>query len=116
MGYLLDWTENVVGKKENADYQHFLLYPLMLSIAIILRAMKTRDCLVKIKEHKLVKIKSTVRRQIKNDSNDGISAKSRGRKKERRVKKQNGKKKKNIVGYKPVLLWKCWFFFSTWKC
>ena len=25
--YLCDWLENIVGKGENAGYQHFLLFP-----------------------------------------------------------------------------------------
>ena len=33
---LFDWVENIVGKGENADYQHFLLFPTMFSKGLFL--------------------------------------------------------------------------------
>ena len=29
--FFFGWVENIVGKGENADYQHFLLFPTMFS-------------------------------------------------------------------------------------
>ena len=37
-----DREENIVGKGENAGYQHFLLFPHCFQ-----KAVKTRDCLEK---------------------------------------------------------------------
>ena len=40
-------VENILGKGENAGYQHFLLFPKMFSKASFLRVVKSRDCVVK---------------------------------------------------------------------
>ena len=37
MIYVTDWVENIVGKGENAGYQHFLLFPTMSSKGIFSR-------------------------------------------------------------------------------
>ena len=42
--FYLRREENIVGKGENAGYQHFLLFP-MFSIAFFCTARKTRDSL-----------------------------------------------------------------------
>ena len=42
-----DGIENVVGKGENAMYQHFLLFPTMISKDFFLGVNKSRDCMVK---------------------------------------------------------------------
>ena len=39
--------ENIMGKGENAGYQHFLLFS-MFSKAISFRVIKSQDCVVKI--------------------------------------------------------------------
>ena len=41
--FLVDRLENIAGKRENADYQHFLLTPSMFSKVIFLRVLKSRD-------------------------------------------------------------------------
>ena len=38
--------ENIVGKRENAGYQHFLLFPTLLSKGFF-RVVKNRNCEVK---------------------------------------------------------------------
>ena len=43
-----DKFENVVGKGENAGYQHLLLFPQWFSKASLSRVVKTRDCLVRV--------------------------------------------------------------------
>ena len=43
---LYNRVENTVGKGENADYQHFLLFS-QFSKAFFFRVVKSRDCLVK---------------------------------------------------------------------
>ena len=43
---LLDRIENTVGKGENADYQHFLLFPVFYK-AFIIRVIKSLDFTVK---------------------------------------------------------------------
>ena len=49
--FVLGRVENIVGKGENAGYQHFLLFPQCfqkLSILVFLyRVIKSRDCVVK---------------------------------------------------------------------
>ena len=40
---LLDKVENMVGKGENAVYQHFLLFPPVFSKALFFRVSKTQD-------------------------------------------------------------------------
>ena len=44
---VLERVENIVGKGENAGYQHFLLFPTVFSKAFFLRIVKSRDCVVK---------------------------------------------------------------------
>ena len=39
--------ENMVGKGENAGYQHFLLFSTMFLKALFLRVINSRDCVVK---------------------------------------------------------------------
>ena len=39
--------ENIVGKEENAGYQHFLLFPTMFSKGFFLQCVKSRHCMVK---------------------------------------------------------------------
>ena len=40
--FILGRVENIVGNGENADYQHFLLFPKCFQ-----RVCESRDCLVK---------------------------------------------------------------------
>ena len=40
-------AENIVGKGENAGYQHFLLFPKCFQEASSLRVVKRQDCVVK---------------------------------------------------------------------
>ena len=48
-----DRVENIVGKGENAGYQHFLLFPAfspfptMFSKGFFVRVVKSRDCVVR---------------------------------------------------------------------
>ena len=42
-----DKIENIVGKGENADYQHFLLYPQCFQKASFFGVVKSQDCVVK---------------------------------------------------------------------
>ena len=45
---VLHKVENIVGKGENAGYQHFLLFPAMLSIGLELpQGQLTQDCVIK---------------------------------------------------------------------
>ena len=53
MIYVFDGAENIVGKGENAGYQHFLLFPTMFSKGLVLRGVKSWDCVVKVKCEKL---------------------------------------------------------------
>ena len=46
MIYVFDRVENIVGKGENAGYQHFLLF-LQCSLKLFLRVVKSRDYVVK---------------------------------------------------------------------
>ena len=39
--------ENIVGKGENAGYQHFSPFPTMFSKDFFLSVVKSRDCVVK---------------------------------------------------------------------
>ena len=41
--FLLGKVENIVGKGENDDYQHFLLFPEWFSKGYFLRAIESRD-------------------------------------------------------------------------
>ena len=45
--YVYDRVENIVGKGENAGYQHFLLFPQCFQKVFFLRVVKSRDCAVK---------------------------------------------------------------------
>ena len=40
-------VENIVGKGENAGYQHFLLFPQWFQKASFLGVVKSLDCVVK---------------------------------------------------------------------
>ena len=40
----LDKEENIVGKEENAGYQHFLLFPRCFSKAYFFSVTKSGDC------------------------------------------------------------------------
>ena len=40
-------VENIVGKGENAGFQHFLLFPQFFPKAFFVRVVKSRDCVVK---------------------------------------------------------------------
>ena len=44
---VLGRTENIVGKEENAGYQHFLLFPRYFQTAFFLKVVKSRNCVVK---------------------------------------------------------------------
>ena len=44
-------VENIVGKGENAGYQHFLLFTKMFSKGILHGVVKSRDCVVKSMQH-----------------------------------------------------------------
>ena len=39
--------ENIVGKGENAGYQHFLLFPQCFQKVFLSRGVKSRECLIK---------------------------------------------------------------------
>ena len=46
--FVLDKIENIVGKEENAGYQHFLLFPQCFQKGIFFfRVVKSWDCVVK---------------------------------------------------------------------
>ena len=48
MKFGMEKVENIVGKGENAVYQHFLLFfPQMFSKGFLLKVIKSRDCVVK---------------------------------------------------------------------
>ena len=40
-------VENIVGKGENAGYQHFLLFSQSFQKASFFKVVKSRDCVVK---------------------------------------------------------------------
>ena len=44
---VFDRVENMVGKGENADYQHFLLFPQCFPKPSFLRFIKSLDCVIK---------------------------------------------------------------------
>ena len=44
---VFDRVENIVGKGENAGYQHFLLFPQFFSKGVLLGVVKSRSCVVK---------------------------------------------------------------------
>ena len=41
-------AENIVGKRENAGHQHFLLFSTMFSKAVFFRVAKNQVCVVKV--------------------------------------------------------------------
>ena len=43
-----DRIENILGKGEKADYQHFLLFPQWFLKGFFLGVVKSQDCVVKI--------------------------------------------------------------------
>ena len=43
---VFDREENIVGKGENAGYQHFLLFPQCFPKPTSLGVVKSRDCVV----------------------------------------------------------------------
>ena len=45
--FVFDSVENILGKGENAGYQHFLLFPQCFQKASFLGVVKSRDCVVK---------------------------------------------------------------------
>ena len=45
----LDRIENIVGKGENAGYQHFLLFSQCFQKGLFLRVVERWDCVVKSK-------------------------------------------------------------------
>ena len=44
--FVLDWVENIVGKRENS-FSTFSPFPTMFSKAISFEVVKSRDCVVK---------------------------------------------------------------------
>ena len=44
---VFDRIENIMGKGENAGYQHFLIFPQCFQKASFLGVVKSRDCVVK---------------------------------------------------------------------
>ena len=46
MTSVFDRKENIVGKGENAGYQHFLLFPRCFQKASFLGVVISRDCVV----------------------------------------------------------------------
>ena len=47
MIFVFDRVENIVGKGENAGYQHFLLFPTMFLKGLFYKVVKSQDCVVK---------------------------------------------------------------------
>ena len=47
MIFLFDRVENIVGKGENAGYQHFLLFPQCFLKVLFFGVIKSCDCVVK---------------------------------------------------------------------
>ena len=45
--FLFNQVENIVGKGENAGYQHFLLFPQCFQKPNFPRIVNSRDCVVK---------------------------------------------------------------------
>ena len=45
--FVLGRIENIVGKGENAGYQHFLLFPQCFQKVSCFKVVKSRDCAVK---------------------------------------------------------------------
>ena len=44
--FFIGWVENIVGKGENAGYQHFSPFPTIFSKVFFCRVIKNRDCVV----------------------------------------------------------------------
>ena len=44
MIFVFDRVENIVGKGENAGYQHFLLFSQIFSKGLFPRVVKSHDC------------------------------------------------------------------------
>ena len=47
MIFVFDRVKNIVGKGENAGFQHFLLFPQCFQTAVLPRVVKSRDRVVK---------------------------------------------------------------------
>ena len=47
LNFILGRLENIVGKGENAGYQHFFPFPTMFSKDFFLRVVKSQDCVIK---------------------------------------------------------------------
>ena len=45
--FMVGRVENIVGKGENASYQHFSPFPTMILKGFFLKNVKSRDCVVK---------------------------------------------------------------------
>ena len=45
--FVLGKVENIVGKGENAGFQHFLLFPQCFQKPSFLKVVKSRDCVVR---------------------------------------------------------------------
>ena len=54
MIFVFDGVENIVGKGENAGYQHFLLFPQSFQ-DFLLRVVKSWDCACRVQICHLVK-------------------------------------------------------------
>ena len=48
MDFAFSKEENIVGKGENADFQHFFLFPVHVLKSSLLSAVRNLDCVVKI--------------------------------------------------------------------
>ena len=47
MIFIFDMVKNILGKGENAGYQHIFLFPQTFSKGFLLRVVESRDCGVK---------------------------------------------------------------------
>ena len=45
--FVMGRVENIIGKGENAGYQHFLLFPQCFQKVLFIRAITSRDFVVK---------------------------------------------------------------------
>ena len=50
---VFDCVENIVGKEENAGFQHFLFFPKIFSKGIFFRVVRGRDSMVQSKPFNL---------------------------------------------------------------
>ena len=48
MFFIFEWVEHILEEGENADYQHFLLFPQCFSKSFFFMVIETWDCVVKI--------------------------------------------------------------------